>query len=181
VPPDTADAAWSLLYEAGYSPGADLIAVHPGSGGTSKCWPLKRYFELIDHLQSINDAFVILFTGDGEENELRKAVGCYARVRRNVLHAADLELISAASMLSHCRLYIGNDSGFSHLAGMLGCNTIALFGPTDPLRWKPMGPHVEVVSTGALGPMTRIRVEDVIAKTRSAKSKNGQTVPVQFR
>jgi ADP-heptose:LPS heptosyltransferase len=172
VPPEKANAARSLLCKAGHSPGTGLIAVHPGSGGRLKCWPLERYFNLIERLQSVNDAFVILFTGDAEDGEPRKTVCRYARGRKNMLHAADLELMSAASLLSHCGLYIGNDSGFSHLAGILGCTAIVLFGPTDPLQWKPLGPRVEVVSTDSFGPMTQITVDDVIAKTESAINGN---------
>ncbi len=172
IPPEKTNIARSLLREAGYSPGTALIAVHPGSGSRSKCWPLERYFELIERLQAVNDSFVILFTGDAEDGELRRAVCRYTRGRKNMLNAAHFELMSAASLLSHCDLYIGNDSGFSHLAGILGCTTTVLFGPTDPLRWKPMGPHVKVVSTNTSGPMTRIPVDDVIVKIGSAVNGN---------
>jgi ADP-heptose:LPS heptosyltransferase len=167
VPPEKANEAQSLLRKAGYCFETRLIAVHPGSGSKLKCWPLQRYFELIERLQVANDAFVILFTGDAEDGELREEVDRYARGRKNTLHAADLELLSAASLLSHCGLYFGNDSGFSHLAGLLGCTTIVLFGSTDPLRWKPMGPRVTVVDADNAGPMTKITVDDVIANTES--------------
>jgi heptosyltransferase-3 len=168
VPPEKTKAARSLLSEAGSCQGRGLIAIHPGSGGSMKCWPLERYIELIERLQSVNDAFVIVFTGEAEDGELRKAVERYARGRKNLLHAADLDLMSAAAVLSLCGLYIGNDSGFSHLAGTLGCSAIVLFGPTDPLRWKPVGPHVEAVSTTAGGPMTQITVDNVIVRIESA-------------
>lgn len=182
VPRERANAAQSLLLKAGYNPGAGLIAVHPGSGDRMKCWPQKRYFELIEHLQSAHDAFVILFTGDAEEGELQKEACRFVRARKNMLHADNLELMSAASLLSLCGLYIGNDAGFSHLAGILGCTAIVLFGPTDPLRWKPIGPRVEVVSTGSFGPMMQITVEDVIAKIKSAlNTTSGPTRPTLIR
>jgi len=167
LPSEKAGIARSLLREAGYSPGTGVIAVHPGSGGRLKCWPLERYFELIERLQPASDSFVILFTGYAEDGELRKAVSRYARGRKNIFHAADLELMSAASLLSQCGLYIGNDSGFSHLAGMLGCTAVVLFGPTDPLRWRPIGPRVEVVSTGIAAPMTQITVDEVSERIES--------------
>ncbi len=173
VPPEKVNVRQSLLREAGYSPGMALIAVHPGSGGRLKCWPLERYLELIEALQSKRDAFVILFMGDAEDGKLRETACRFARVRKNMLYAADFELVTAASLLLHCSQYIGNDSGFSHLAGLLGCNTIILFGPTDPFIWKPLGPRVETVSTGAFGPMTQIMVKDVIAKADSAFHENG--------
>ncbi len=148
-----------------------MIAVHPGSGGRLKCWPLERYFELIDCLQS-DGAFVILFTGDAEAGEVREGASRYARGRKNTLHTAGLGLMSAAGLLSHCSLYVGNDSGFSHLAGILGRPTIVLFGPTDPFIWKPLGPRVKTVSTKYFNPMTLITVADVVAKTESALHRN---------
>jgi ADP-heptose:LPS heptosyltransferase len=44
------------------------------------------------------------------------------------------------------RAYVGNDSGVSHLAAALGVPTIAVFGPTDPTVWAPLGPKVAVVA-----------------------------------
>lgn len=167
VPPKEAKAAQSYLAEAGYRSGACLVAVHPGSGGRPKRWPLERFFGLIERLQSGSDAFVVVFTGEAEDGEIRQAVCRRARGRKNMLHADGLPLLSAAALLSHCGLYVGNDSGFSHLAGALGCPTIVLFGPTNPLVWKPLGPRVETVSTGVPGPMARISADEVIAKIRS--------------
>jgi ADP-heptose:LPS heptosyltransferase len=50
-----------------------------------------------------------------------------------------------AALLSHASLYLGNDSGITHLAGACGVPTIALFGPTDPLIWGPRGAKVKVI------------------------------------
>jgi ADP-heptose:LPS heptosyltransferase len=44
-----------------------------------------------------------------------------------------------------CRLFVGNDSGISHMAAALGIPTIAIFGPTDPVLWSPRGNKVVVV------------------------------------
>jgi ADP-heptose:LPS heptosyltransferase len=41
--------------------------------------------------------------------------------------------------------YIGNDSGVSHLAAYLGLPTVAVFGPSDPEMWRPIGPLVQIV------------------------------------
>ena len=50
-----------------------------------------------------------------------------------------------ARLLAGCRAYLGNDSGVSHLAGLVGAPTFALFGPTDPRQWQPLGPRVTVL------------------------------------
>jgi ADP-heptose:LPS heptosyltransferase len=55
------------------------------------------------------------------------------------------DLALAAAVLSMSDLYLGNDSGISHLAGCLGTRSVVLFGPTDPVLWKPFGENVRVV------------------------------------
>jgi ADP-heptose:LPS heptosyltransferase len=56
------------------------------------------------------------------------------------LQCLDLPLLAA--ILSQCNLFIGNDSGITHLAAALGVPTVALFGPTDPYFWGPRGKTV---------------------------------------
>jgi ADP-heptose:LPS heptosyltransferase len=54
-----------------------------------------------------------------------------------------------AGRLAGCRAYVGNDSGVSHLAGLCGARTVALFGPTSPTVWRPLGPRVTVLTFDA--------------------------------
>jgi heptosyltransferase-2 len=55
------------------------------------------------------------------------------------------DLYHLACWLRQARLYVGNDSGISHLAAAVGIPTVAIFGPTDPAVWAPRGAHVAVV------------------------------------
>jgi ADP-heptose:LPS heptosyltransferase len=48
-------------------------------------------------------------------------------------------------VLAQASLFVGQDSGVTHLAGLMGVRTVALFGPTDPARWAPSGPKVTVL------------------------------------
>jgi heptosyltransferase-3 len=57
----------------------------------------------------------------------------------------NLTLLGLSQVLRRCRSYIGNDSGITHLAAYLGCPTIALFGPTDPRVWGPIGRRSRVI------------------------------------
>ena len=62
----------------------------------------------------------------------------------------DAPLLEVARQLQQCKCYVGNDSGITHLAAMLGVPTIALFGPSDPTTWHPVGPSVRVIRAQAL-------------------------------
>ena len=50
-----------------------------------------------------------------------------------------------AARLERASAFVGNDSGTTHLAAMLGVPVVALFGPGDPRVWAPPGDHVSVV------------------------------------
>ncbi len=54
-------------------------------------------------------------------------------------------------MLRHAGLFVGNDSGLSHLAAVVGAPTLVLFGPTDPRLWAPIGPRVTVLAGSGPG------------------------------
>lgn len=69
--------------------------------------------------------------------------------------------VELAELLTRARTYIGNDSGPTHLAGIMGMATVALFGPTDPRVWKPLGPDVRVIRKQPIG---TINVDDVITQ-----------------
>ena len=57
----------------------------------------------------------------------------------------DADLVEISQLLKKVDLYIGFDSGVTHLAASLGIPTIAIFGPTDVERWRPKGPLVDVI------------------------------------
>ena len=59
--------------------------------------------------------------------------------------ARGLSIGALASLLRRCAAYLGNDSGVTHLAALAGVPTVALFGPSDPARWSPLGPRVTVL------------------------------------
>jgi len=146
----------------GRSHDGDVI-VHPGSGSREKCWPLERFVMLIRKLRRAKkDVRVIIGEveierfGPDQIAALEHAAG--APVRRPATYVALFNEMRTAS------LFIGNDSGPTHLAGVMGLPTVALFGPTSPAVWKPMGPRVSVVQRDKLD---AISVEDVMAQVKS--------------
>ena len=64
--------------------------------------------------------------------------------------------------MSHYDLYVGNDSGMTHLAAAIRLPTVAIFGTTDPHMWRPLGDHVRIVSPAEpQGDMTCVTLRDV--------------------
>ncbi len=139
VPGDLDGRARAWL-DARLGPAARPVAVHPGSGGPRKCWPAKDMAQLLARLP----APLLLLEGPADADALRRLAPLLPEGRRLEV-ARGLSVPQAAALLAQCRLYVGNDSGLSHLAAALGAPTVAVFGPTDPAVWAPRGPTVRVV------------------------------------
>lgn len=125
---------------------SEVIILHPGSGGKGKVWPLERFLDLAHYLQDRFGSRILVVLGPVEGPEVQKA---FERVGNTPpILAKGLSLLQLASVMEGCRLFIGNDSGISHMAASLGLPTIAIFGPTDPMVWSPKGEKVFVVRKG---------------------------------
>jgi heptosyltransferase-3 len=122
------------------------IAIHPGSGAAHKCWPTSRFAAVIERLWQQNRS-VLLLAGPADSERVHDVL----QQLSSPLTPAMLKLLTNASLmevarqLQLCRCYLGNDSGITHLAAMLGIPTIAIFGPTDPAIWRPVGPFVHII------------------------------------
>lgn len=121
--------------------GKRVLVLSPGSGAREKNWPIGSYMAVAEWWEKKFDGQSVVVLGPVEE-EREQNGNCWgnARVVRG------LELAKLAALISRCDLYLGNDSGVSHLAAAVGVKTVALFGPTDPLQWAPRGRRVTVVT-----------------------------------
>jgi ADP-heptose:LPS heptosyltransferase len=70
-------------------------------------------------------------------------------------------LDTLADTIRPARLFVGADTGPTHLAAALGVPTVALFGPTDPDRWGPIGPSVSTIKS-AKGRMDSLSAGEVV-------------------
>jgi hypothetical protein len=107
---------------------AGFAAIHPFSGSARKNWPLEKFRQVARGLER---AMPVRWCAGPEDPPLEGAV----RID---------DLYGLARWLASARLYIGNDSGITHLAAAVGTPVLALFGPTDPGVWAPRGPNVRV-------------------------------------
>lgn len=121
-----------------------LIAIHPGSGSEKKNWPLKRFIALASTLLQPRGQRKLLLVG-GEADEERVTQLARALPNDGVEMARNLPLPELARVLQKCGLFIGHDSGVSHLAAAVGTPSLLLFGPTDPAIWAPVNENVRVL------------------------------------
>lgn len=117
----------------------DRIVIHPFSGSRRKNWPLARFRELAERLP-----YPVEWSA-GPEEELSGATRFE-------------NLGTLADWIAGARLYVGNDSGITHVAAAMGQRTLALFGPTMPEQWAPRGENVVVMRRE---PLETLSVEEV--------------------
>ncbi len=153
-PTTSGDPRWATINAHGMTT-ERFVAIHPGSGAVEKCWPISLFAEVIKRLWEQNHP-VLLLSGPADTermDELRQQLSLPPTPEMiKILTYAPL--LEVAQHLQQGRCYLGNDSGITHLAAMLGAPTVAIFGPTDPKIWRPMGPFVKVIQGYSLGDVT---------------------------
>ena len=127
-------AAASRVLAESKCDGSNLIVIFPGSGSPGKNWPPDKFVALASALSLSNRASVVVILGPAEASI--EPIFREAGIR--VLKDLDLPTVAAVARLASA--FVGNDSGVSHLAAAVGASGVAIFGPTDPARWRPIGP-----------------------------------------
>lgn len=159
LPQTAEDAARTLLASRGV--GERFVAVHPGSGSTTKNWPPDRFEAVARRVRQETSRGIVWLAGPAEQERGTLPPGASGDT---VL--TDLALVEVAGLLALADAYLGNDSGITQIAAAVRRRdgrttpTVALFGPTDPRVWAPCGEHVRVVAA-ADGKMESIGVEEV--------------------
>ncbi len=137
IPEKIMTEAKEFLSDRGFDTLMPILAIHPGSGSLQKCWPLENYLSLTELLMQSLDIFVIILTGPAESLAFKKKIDDFIRGRKNIIHIAESTLITIASFLRLSDIYLGNDSGVSHLSALLCKRVLIIFGPTNHNVWRP--------------------------------------------
>jgi heptosyltransferase III len=131
-------AARTWLAARGIGPD-EAIVLQPGAGSPRKLWP--GFADLARRLRGAGLPAVAL-AGPADDGAVESLI--HAGVVEEDRVARGWPLRAVAALLSLARVAAGNDSGPTHLAAAVGCPTVAIFGPTDPAVWAPIGLHVRV-------------------------------------
>lgn len=159
--PTSDETAWARALVGRHRERKPSIVIHPGAGKEENLWPAERFARAGLELKARLGARIFVVEGprDGEVVAIvRKALG------------EDTTLVSRrtvgeiGALLEQTDLLLCNDTGIMHVAGAVGAKALALFGPTEPRRWKPLGDHVDYVR-GVGGDLRSIDVETVVSKS----------------
>jgi len=120
----------------------NILVIHPGSGSRRKEWPLENFIEVAVALSRRSPENVTLLIGPAEKNFL-------SLVREEAMGRFPIYEVEALAqvmtLMGSSRCFVGNDSGLTHMAAFMGVPTVAIFGPSSPRRWSPVGPRTKVL------------------------------------
>ena len=120
-----------------------IVFIHPGSGSPHKCLPSETLASLAGEIARNFHARVLLCEGPDDRGQVERLLSHLGHQSFEILR--EKNLVEMSHFLSRADLFLGHDSGLTHLAAALGVPTMVIFGPTDPEQWRPSGDHVTVV------------------------------------
>lgn len=134
--------------------GKNLVIMQPGAGSPSKCWSAELFLELARKLIAAGKKVRVLLGEVELERWPRERILAFESLCDVQKPTTYLELLAH---LADAAVFVGNDSGPGHLAGIVGIPTVSLSASSNPERWKPLGPNVKVLP----GVPDRLSVDEV--------------------
>jgi ADP-heptose:LPS heptosyltransferase len=171
------------------------VIIHAGASSGTKIWPAERFAALADGLAGTCAARVHFVGGADDRPRLRLIRGL-AKAAHG--YHTNLRLPRVSAVIAAADLFIGNDSGLSHIAAAVGTRLVVLWGSVNLSMARPEAaagtcvilyhdllcrdgcPESHCVNPSPLECLSRIRVEDVLGAARQMlpRSPHGSSLPV---
>jgi heptosyltransferase-3 len=122
------------------------IVLHPGSGSRDKNYPPELWLEIIKGLKDRSHKRsnrIVVLLGPAEEGLLSFFREAVSQMDARLIYCPERDAL--IELLGQAALYIGHDSGVTHLAAMMGVRVIAIFREGSPEQWRPLGPEVKII------------------------------------
>jgi ADP-heptose:LPS heptosyltransferase len=135
-----------------------LVGGHVSGGRAIKQWPPERFADVARRVIDTTGGTIVL-SGSADDRALVLGVKTMLPTRHVVDVADDRDLLTLAAILERLDLFITGDTGPMHLAAAVGTPIVAVFGPSDPVRYAPHGPLDRVIRVDLpCSPCNRIRL-----------------------
>jgi len=159
VPPEEDERDCERFIEASFGRGGRFIVVHPGAGKPQNVWPGPKYAKAASILGDRYGVGIVATGGPMDADALDAFLEACGH-RPAVLPCPSIGFLGA--LIKRSELALCNDTGIMHIAGAVGARCVAVFGPTDPRRWKPVNATVAAVRAKD-GKIESVEVDEVVA------------------
>ncbi len=113
-----------------------IIGLHIGAGKPQNRWSCYKFVDLIKKLKKDYDAFIYL---TGSNSDLEEINFVKSRLSFSIPIYLNKKIPEVAALISLSDLFVTNDTGIMHVAGVTNTPQISIFGPTNPFNWAPIG------------------------------------------
>jgi ADP-heptose:LPS heptosyltransferase len=162
--PTAASDAWAERFLGEHSkPGTLNIVVHPGAGKRDNIWPPDKFAGVLGEIARTRPVSLCIVEGPRDTRHTHALCGQTA-THRFLLRGRPIG--DVAAVLKRADLVLCNDTGVMHVSAAVGARTVAVFGPTDPVRWAPRCPNLRVVKAKD-GDLSRLTVAEVMSEVES--------------
>jgi len=149
-----------------YLPGdTPTLAIAPIAARPEKTWAMENFAMLAGKLTAPDGpcpGWRVAVLGAAEDEAPARVLLDAIPAERRIGVFGEPDLLTVHEVIKRCRVFIGNDSGLSHLAAAVGVPTLTMFGPTVPAHYAPWGPRAQVIQAPH-NAMAQLSVEAVVA------------------
>ncbi|MFI5126253.1 MAG: glycosyltransferase family 9 protein [Candidatus Acidiferrales bacterium] len=132
--PDAQADVTEQLAARGIPPGKPYAVLHPGAKYFTKRWAIDKFIALARDLRDKHGLEPVFNLGRGES---KIAAEVRRQCRSNSVLLDSLDLRQLIALIAGCRIFIGNDSGPTHIATALARPVVAIFGSSSSVHWRP--------------------------------------------
>jgi len=122
--------------------GPDFAILNPAGGWVTKLWHVEKFGLLADAIMHETGMRSVIVTGPNEADLARRAA---LSSKSDAIIPAEPTLKGFYELARRARLYVGGDTGPTHIAIAAGAPVVALFGPTECWRNGSLGRNDVVV------------------------------------
>jgi len=123
-----------------------ILLVHPGSGSPKKNWPLENFLSLSRKWKQKERGNVTFLFGPADANIRQEFQRRVPASEFSIIDSPNFE--DLIKLIAAADFYLGNDSGISHLAGLLNKRGFVFFRTTNPKIWRPLGNRLHSIKIG---------------------------------
>ncbi len=109
-----------------------MVGLHPSAGRALKEWEPEKFAELADHL---SETATVVLTGSESDRPLVERI--FEKTSSRPAELLGLPLLTFAAAIEAFDVFVTGDTGPMHLSHAVGTRNVAIFGPSDPVRYGP--------------------------------------------
>ncbi|MGZ8161845.1 MAG: putative lipopolysaccharide heptosyltransferase III [Methylobacter sp.] len=136
IPPQTDDIRQLREQFPFLNANMDYAVLHPYPRWTYKRWTTEGWIEIGRYLQKAGLKLVL--SGGPAQEEIEYVANIQNKLPSDTINlTGQVSLAQLANIIAQAKLFIGPDTGITHLAAATGIPVIAIYGPTNPVKWAP--------------------------------------------